>query len=265
MTSRRLILRSVAEIVSLAHAFRPLRPGLRILMYHSVGGHALGDTRGIFSISQRRFRSHIHQLSNMLESRAVPLQPLNLLPQSAQVAVTFDDGYLDTLRVAAPILVECGIPFTVFVSSDFIKNRTNGFLAPEELRELAGLPGVTIGAHGKSHCPLTSCNDSALKTELSSSKYYLEDLLGCSVTAIAYPFGAANIRVRDAVRQLGYNLGVCTRFNINTPGRDPLMLCRYNIECDDTPRVLRQKLHGDWDWYRWRSPDPLLQKDIREI
>ena len=98
--------------------------------------------------------------------------------------------------------------------------------------------------------------------ELSSSKHYLEDLLGRPVSAVAYPFGAANVRVRDAVRESGYNLGVCTRFDLNAPGRDPLMLCRCNIECNDTTRVLRQKLRGDWDWYRWRTPDPLLLKEV---
>lgn len=265
MRSKRIIMRTVAESVALTRAFSPQRPGLRVLNYHSVGGHALDDARGIFSISQLRFHSHIQQLANMEDCQVVPLQPLDLSQRTMQVAVTFDDGYQDNLRVAAPILIEHGIPFTVFASSDFIKNRTTGFLTPEELKELAGLPGVTIGSHGKSHRQLTACNDMELQVELSSSKHYLEDLLGSSVTAVAYPFGAANIRICHAARQLGYDLGVCTRFDLNTPDRDPLMLCRYNIECDDTPRILRQKLHGDWDWYRWRSPDPLLQRDIRGI
>lgn len=265
MSSRRIILRSVAESVALARTFSPLRPGLRILMYHSVGHYAYGDTQGIFSISQQSFRQHIHRLANMQGCQAVPLQPLNLPQQALHVAITFDDGYRDNLYIAAPILVEYGIPFTVFVSSDFIKNRIDGFLGSEELKELANLPGVTIGAHGKSHRPLTTCNDAELETELSSSKHYIEDLLGRSVTAVAYPFGSVNIRVRDKAEQLGYDLGVCTRFDINKPDRDPFLLCRCNIERNDTPRVLHQKVRGDWDWYRWRSPDPFLQRDIRKI
>lgn len=262
--SRRILLRTVAEGMSLSRVFRQLRSGLRILMYHSVGGNALGDTRGIFSISPQRFRSHIALLANMDNFQIVHLAPHNLSEPSSKVAITFDDGYVDNLTVAAPILVEHGIPFTVFVSSDFTKNHNNGFLTPDELRELAGLPGAAIGAHGKTHRLLTTCNDIELNEELSSSKHYLEDILGQPVTAIAYPFGATNIRVRDRAQQLGYDLGVCTRFSSNTSDRDPLMLCRYNIECKDTSRVLLQKLHGEWDWYRWRAPDPLFQHDIRE-
>lgn len=257
MKSKRIVLKCIANSISLARFLTPLESGLRILNYHSIGGSALKDARGMFSIPSQLFRSHMHLLANMENCQIVPLQPLGVSQQSLQVAVTFDDGYQDNLRVAAPILIEYGIPFTVFVSSDFIENRTKGFLVPEELNELAGLPGVTIGAHGKTHRSLIECNDMEMQSELSSSKYYLEDLLGRSVTAVAYPFGAANIRVRDAARQSGYGLGVSTRFDINTVDRDPLMLCRYNIESDNTPRVIHQKLHGNWDWYRWRSQDPL--------
>jgi peptidoglycan/xylan/chitin deacetylase (PgdA/CDA1 family)/glycosyltransferase involved in cell wall biosynthesis/SAM-dependent methyltransferase len=39
------------------------------------------------------------------------------IPERA-VALTFDDGYLDALTVASPILVECGMPATFFVNTE---------------------------------------------------------------------------------------------------------------------------------------------------
>lgn len=227
-------------------------------MYHSVGGQALGDRRGIFSVSPVGFRKHINFISNMQNCQAVPLSPISISERDLQLAVTLDDGYQDNLRIAGPVLVEHGIPFTVFVCSDFVKNRVKGFVSPEELKELAGLPGASIGAHGKSHRRLTECNDGDLEDELRSCKLYIEDVLSRSVTAIAYPYGAANIRVRDEALRVGYEVGVCTQFDINIPGRDPLLLCRCNIERDDSASIVNEKIRGEWDWYRWCSKDPLL-------
>ncbi len=70
------------------------------------------------------------------------------------------------------------------------------------------------------------------------------------------------MRVRDAVQRAGYELGTCSRFDINHPDRDVFMLNRCVILGSDTSRVFQQKLRGDWDWYRWRSVDPLNIKVV---
>lgn len=239
-----------------AFARKPLLPrcGLRIIMYHSIGSLVYGDRYGLNSLSPERFRQHVDLLAGML---TVPLMPLQIPENELNVAVTFDDGYADNLYIAAPLLAERGIPFSVFVTSDFIRNREHGFLSSDELKQLAELPGVMIGSHGCSHCHLTRCSDHQLRSELLDSRHYLEDLIGRSVTTMAYPYGSSDRRVRDAVLATGYQLGVCSRFDINQSSRDPLMLNRCVILCDDSEKILQQKISGDWDWYRWRSADPL--------
>jgi peptidoglycan/xylan/chitin deacetylase (PgdA/CDA1 family) len=225
-------------------------------MYHAVGSPADGDRLGIYTIKPDLFESHIGALANLFPGSITHLATGLGAADTFRVAVTFDDGYRDNLHQAAPVLQKFRVPFTVFVCSEFVRNGRPGFLSPAELRELAALPGAAIGSHGATHCRLTELDDRSLSTELVSSKACLEDIIGRSVTAISYPHGAVDRRVRDAARAAGYTLGACSRFDINERTRDPLLLCRTDIHGHDSKRVLMQKLRGDWDWRRWRSSDP---------
>lgn len=254
MRLKSLAMQTISNGVSLARLPFAPRHGLRILTYHAVGSSAYCDHLGLNTVSVELFRKHLDILADMLTT---PLVPLEVPRDKLHIAITFDDGYADNLHVAAPFLAERGIPFTVFVVSDFVRRQVAGFLSPDELKQLARLPGATIGAHSRSHCNLTQCSTDELRAELEDSKHYLEDLIGLPVKSLAYPYGAANMRVRDAALCAGYEVGACSRFDINQVGRNALMLNRCAILCNDSPRTMRQKLLGDWDWYRWRSADPL--------
>lgn len=255
MSRRFTALRSVAQLASLSRLGR-FTPGLRVLMYHSIGGPALGDTTGIFSVRPEMFKRHAACLAAFPARRVALTSPV-IPADDVALAVTFDDGYRDNLTVAAPLLAQAGIPFTVFIATDFVRTGAPGFLTIQELRELASVPGATIGAHSKTHRMLPQLGDADLREELAGSKAFLEDLLGMAILTVAYPYGRADRRVREAANEAGFEAGVCTRFDVNRPGRDRLMLNRCNIELEDTPRTVLQKMRGDWDWYRLRTPDPL--------
>ncbi|MES2770837.1 MAG: polysaccharide deacetylase family protein [Pseudomonadota bacterium] len=225
-------------------------------MYHAIGTPALGDQLGLFSLSRERFQQHMRWLAAQARFKVVALTESVLAAQGRRVAISFDDGYLDNLEVAAPILSELGLPFTVFVTSEFVRTGKPGFLSPSALRSLAALPGAQIGAHGANHLDLAQCDEPTLHAELRSSRDYLEDVLGSPVRMLAYPYGAANLRVRAAALAAGYRLGACSQAGINRAQRDPLLLRRTEVLACDNARVFAQKLHGDWDWYRWRRQDP---------
>ncbi|NHQ59185.1 polysaccharide deacetylase family protein [Chlorobium sp. BLA1] len=259
MSWKGFVMQSIANGAAIVRRDERVRSGLRILMYHSVGSLVFGDKLGLHTISEKRFREHLDSLAGMV---TVPLQPLLIPKSDMHIAVTFDDGYADNLNTAAPLLVERSIPFTVFVTSSFIRNHEPGFLSPGELKQLAQLPGVIIGSHGCTHCHLNHCSDNQLRAELGESRRYLEDLIGRSVTALAYPYGSSDRRVRDAALSAGYQLATCSRFDINQGSREPLMLNRCVILSEDNEKIFRQKIAGDWDWYRWRSKDPLNIKQV---
>ncbi|MBA2734798.1 MAG: polysaccharide deacetylase family protein [Acidobacteria bacterium] len=251
---KRFAARAIAEASALTGRGR-VRPGYRVLLYHAVGSRLARDPYGI-SIEPKLFERQMEALARNSQFSVASFHAPQSSHAQLQVAVTFDDGYRDNLYTAAPILLKFKIPFTVFVTSSFIRSQSDDFLTPAELRELASLPGVTVGSHGATHLPLDKCDDSTLWQELYESRCYIEDVTGTTVRAIAYPHGSVTLRVRDAAQRAGYVIGGCSRFDINDEDRDPLLLCRCEVVAADSERVFQQKLRGAWDWYRLRAKDP---------
>ena len=108
-----------AGAASARRARRADRPGGLILAYHRVA--ALEPDTHRLCVPEARFRAHVQHLA----ATCAPM-PLADLVRAAQqgslparaVAVTLDDGYLDALTAAAPILAEHAVPATFFVNSD---------------------------------------------------------------------------------------------------------------------------------------------------
>ncbi|HAH05435.1 MAG TPA: hypothetical protein DCM05_02740 [Elusimicrobia bacterium] len=247
-----LLMRPLSRLVD---ALRdPPKAGLRVLLYHSVGTALPDDPHGI-GIDECSFKRHVDHLSSREAGYA--FCPFAAPPaDSLGLAWTFDDGFKDVLSKAAPLLAAKNIPFTVFATADFIRQGSPLYLDEAELKELARLPGVSIGSHAKTHRLLTSLGPRELDEELRSSKRYLEDLLGRPVESLSYPNGAVDRRVRDAARAAGYRLGGSSRYGLNVEGRDPLLLCRTEIVAWDSVGDLELKAGGAWDWFGWRHPDP---------
>lgn len=221
-------------------------------MYHSIGSRISDETNGLYSVSRQRFKTHIDYV------KAHQSDP-NLLVRSfagtasTGISFTFDDGYRDNLEVAAPLMLEHGFAFHVFVNPSFVMSGKHQYLSVQSLRELADLPGVGIGAHGYNHRKLTECTPSELDYELVASKKWIEDAIGREVTTMAYPHGAVNDVVRFATAKAGYTVAASSKFGIVTPASDRLVLERTDIWSTDTARTLRSKLHGNWDWMSKRT------------
>jgi peptidoglycan/xylan/chitin deacetylase (PgdA/CDA1 family) len=242
----------------LAGAFSILEPlrssrGCRVLMYHSVGSGAVDDSRRLYSIMPSLFAEHVRAIAERFKGQTVSLDVGVKFGKG--LVITFDDGYRDNLTLASPLLIERGIPFTVFVTPDLAAAASHEqFLSQGDLRQLAAQPGVTIGAHGRSHRPLTACTDQELDSELRGSRSWLEDLLGRSVTSMSYPYGAMDARVRRAVAAAGYSIAACSRIGRYRVGDDPLQVPRTEIWAGDSTKRLLSKAAGDWDWMRWVKP-----------
>jgi len=222
-------------------------------MYHSVGGDVPGNPYGI-CIDPKLFNAHLRALAAHGGFRYSLFSKPS--PARRELAITFDDGFRDTLTVAAPVLQELDLPMTVFVTSAHIREPGRLYLSKDELKMLAALPNVLIGAHGDRHKPLDALPDAELAAELRDSRSFLEDLLGRPVRTMSYPHGRVDRRVRDAAQAAGYELAGTSRYGISDAARDPLLLHRTEITAYDSVGDLLLKADGHWDWFARRHPDP---------
>jgi peptidoglycan/xylan/chitin deacetylase (PgdA/CDA1 family) len=221
---------------------------LRVLMYHKVNDQWPNP----ITVPTTLFAE---QMTLLAELRYTPVS-LNAvrdhyllgtpLPHGA-VLITFDDGYLDNLENAFPILAERGYPAVIFApigylggdgrplpheESLFRAGIRNPTLAWEQLAELEQ-GGVRIESHGIGHRRLAELDPDEALREIAVSKIRLEERLGREVEAYAYVKGSrADFRAEHAslVQQAGYKLAFTAVSGANDPGSDRFQLLRYNIE-----------------------------------
>ena len=205
-----------------------------ILTYHSID-----ETGSPVSVSAEQFENHRRWLTSR-RVKALALDDLIAHPADGNdaVAVTFDDGFLNT-RGAVESLLGDGVPVTLFVVSQH-PGRTNAWGG----REQAGIPtlpllswddlerlqqrGASIEAHTRTHPRLTSLSDQALDDELQGAQAELLARLGASCNHLAYPYGDVDARVVDHTRRF-YSFGHTTDFKVFEAENDPLGLPRLDM------------------------------------
>jgi peptidoglycan/xylan/chitin deacetylase (PgdA/CDA1 family) len=152
--------------------------------------------------------------------------------------ITLDDGYVDNLDSALPILQRYGFSATCYVVSGSVGQYNQwdaerlGVRKPlMSVEQLRGWHrgGMEIGAHTRSHPRLTQCDDAQLHDEVHGSKATLEDHLGAPVTQFCYPYGDADDRVAGVVRDAGFAAATTTRRGRATAGMDLWRLPRVQV------------------------------------
>jgi len=236
-----------------AAAGRDAPPGLRVLGYHAIGTEIPGDPYGL-CVRPESFRRHVELVASGRFGTPAALGGARL-DGSAELSVTFDDGYRDALTAAAPLLAERKVPFTVCVTPGLL-DAGRPYLTWTELRSLAAAPGCEIGAHGLTHARLDALDDAALARELADSRRRLEDAVGRAVTVMSWPHGAASRRTAAAARAAGFVRAGCSLYGVNAPDREPLLLKRTEIVGFDDERDFAGKAAGRWDRFALRQGDP---------
>lgn len=135
------------------------------------------------------------------------------------IGITLDDGYVNNLQHALPVLQRQGFSATCYVVSGQIGglnvwDHDKGIPASRLMNDaqlkawIAG--GQDIGAHTRNHVDLAAVDPPTAREEIAGCKRDLEQRLGAEVRHFCYPYGAHRPEHAEMARSAGYATATTT-------------------------------------------------------
>jgi peptidoglycan/xylan/chitin deacetylase (PgdA/CDA1 family) len=154
------------------------------------------------------------------------------------VGITLDDGYVNNLEHALPVLREHGFSATCYVVSGQIGgtnlwDQGKGIPARPLMNDaqlqawIAG--GQEVGAHTRNHVDLLQSDEATARDEIAGCKQELQHRLGVEVRHFCYPYGFHRREHAEIARAAGYATATTTRRSRSRPGDDLYTLPRVPV------------------------------------
>lgn len=184
-----------------------------ILMYHYIRPlpSIYGDYMGYkLSVSPATFTEQLDWLSkhgyhpiDFNDMRAY-FSGTKVLPHKP-VVITLDDGYADLYTNAYPILKAYKFKAVAYIVTNFVGQ--SSYVTAGQVVEMDH-NGIQIASHTMNHANLARTSAYLVTYQLSTSKAWLEQLLGHPVVDFAYPSGKFSAHVISALQATGYDTAV---------------------------------------------------------
>jgi len=161
------------------------------------------------------------------------------------VAITVDDGYLDTHTALYPLLKKHNIPATVFLTTNLEKqDKLGGFSRPtwEQIKEMYDSGLVRFEVHGHNHLNLReiSGSEDKLRDEILKSQEEVKNHLNYTSKYFAYAGGNKDKKVVKYLKKEGFVAGFSINEGLIQRGDDLVRLKR--IQVDKTMNFLLFKM-----------------------
>ena len=177
-------------------------------MYHRLGEGRLAEREPgehLYAISPDAFEAQLEiaqsaECSTLSLDAACATEP-NGPSVTNPVAITFDDGNASDHEIALPALARRRLPAAFFVTPAWVGRP--GFMDWAQIRELAAA-GMTVGAHGLEHVPLSSLSREDLCRHLAEARREMEARLSRAPEWLALPGGFGGRREVEVAREVGF-------------------------------------------------------------
>jgi len=180
-----------------------------ILMYHSIGKNP-----AFFTVTPENFDKQMAYLSKE-NKMVIKLSDLAERLRGKKdisdcVCLTFDDGFLDNITNALPILKKYNFPATIFVTTNFLGGQmTNSegvslpIVSDVDIQKFSS-EQIEFMPHTASHSMLNVLSEIDYDKELSISRNKIEELAKRSADLLAYPKGRYNQSVINYLSDNGW-------------------------------------------------------------
>jgi hypothetical protein len=245
---QRQIVKVSAEAVD---RFRSPPPGLVVLSYHRVGRREPieNDLPTNLFLTQMDFLAE-SKPPVTLESGLRRVRAGNPSSTGAGVTVTFDDGTVDFVDTALPLLVERNVPAVLYVATAFVEEQrefpdAGRPLTWAGLREAQSTGLVTIGSHTHDHALLDRLDAKAAEAQIDRSVGLIQDRLGVDPRHFAYPKFLLGSREAQAIVRAQFSSAALggTRPN-RFAESDPFRLARSPVLASDGMHWFKAKVQG---------------------
>ena len=232
-----------------------MRPPIPILTYHQIDATPPSGTayRGLV-VSPAAFARQMGLL-RLLGYQGLCMTALEPYLRGDKtgkvVGITMDDGYVNNLEHALPVLRRHGFSATCYVVSGQLGGSNvwdhGKGVAPKRLMDRAQLRdwvagGQEVGAHTRNHRDLCQVDDALARDEIGGCRRDLQDLLGADVRHFCYPYGVHRPGHAAMVREAGYATATTTQRSRAQAADDLFELPRVPVLCTTAWPLLWMKV-----------------------
>jgi peptidoglycan/xylan/chitin deacetylase (PgdA/CDA1 family) len=248
-----LLLTAVAYLLQTMQLF-PTPQGIRILMYHKVST----DKTDYLTVTTEQLKSHLQYIQDAGYQYITSQQLLDFyykkipLPPNP-ILLTFDDGYINNLELAYPILKKYKAKATICIPSNFVE-KTNGWdngddpiMTTEQLKNLD--PSVfECALHSHLHENYKNMSLSEIEKDIDLNIQFFEKNKLPFTPILAYPYGGrpSGATFEDMVKMFK-NKNIKAAFRIGNSvnsfyTNDLYQLKRIDIKGTDSFEIFKNKV-----------------------